>query len=79
MVGSTTIPMAVKNKNVSSALNFSVRSSRNTEISYSKLWCLNHKIGQKSAKNYAGIEWDWEKIKSSFAESNGWQVWKAKS
>ncbi|KUP30285.1 hypothetical protein JR311_19665 (plasmid) [Bacillus velezensis] len=36
------------------------------------------KIGQKPAKNYEGIEWDWEKVKSSFAESNGWQVWKAK-
>lgn len=76
MVESTTIPMAVRNAN--SALNFSVRSSLNTEISYPKLWCLNHKIGQKPAKNYADIEWDWEKVKSSFSESNGWQVWKAK-
>lgn len=36
------------------------------------------KIDQKPAKHYDNEEWEWEKYKSSFAESNGWQIWVSK-
>ena len=35
------------------------------------------KIGQKPAKHQGGINWEWEKDHSVFAESYGWQNWKA--
>ena len=36
------------------------------------------KIGQKPAKHQEQIDWDWKEYNSSFAESNGWQIWVAK-
>lgn len=36
------------------------------------------KIGQNPAKSYDGVQWEWEKVESKFAESNDWQVWVAK-
>jgi len=36
------------------------------------------KIGQNPARNRDGDQWNWEKVESQFAESNGWQVWVAK-
>lgn len=36
------------------------------------------KIGQKPAKSHAGIQWEWEKVESTIAESEGWQVWVCK-
>lgn len=37
------------------------------------------KIGQKPSKEFEGIPWQWERVISTFAEAEGWQVWKASS
>lgn len=37
------------------------------------------KIGQKPARSLNGIQWEWRKETSSFAESVGWQIWVSKS
>ncbi len=35
------------------------------------------KIGKRPAKSLYGLDWEWKKVESSFAESIGWRVWKA--
>jgi hypothetical protein len=39
-------------------------------------WCAT-KCNEKPTSHHSGISWIWIPHKSTFAESVGWQIWKA--